>query len=1286
MNRLLRIAFALLIVMMSVTGNINAADYSLTPVPMKLTEKDGSFTFQKGFKVSGSGLSAEMSAEIQKFVDAVNLATPLSASVADNDASAAVKVSFSDSKTLGTEGYSLSVTPEAVTIEAPTPAGLYYAFQTLKKLMPANVMAGVKDEKVTDYSVPCLEITDRPRFSHRGFELDCARHYHSMEEIKRMLDIMAVYKMNRFHWHLTDDQGWRVEIEKYPRLIEVSSISPNAYWYDFENKYEYMLNRPYGEGLYYTKAQMREIVAYAKERHIEVFPEIEMPGHMVAAIAAYPEFSCFPEGDHTIWYRPGVSQDVLNVANPAVIEFCKDVLTEMAEVFPYELIHIGGDETPSTNWTKNPECIALMKANGWTEPYKLQSWFTKQMADHLATLGKRAVCWNEVVTKEGADLDLAKDANIVVYDWLGSGTSVADRLGLQAVWCHTSYYYLDYGCSNDPGEPRFMGGAIPLPNVYNANPFGGTADTDNHLGVQGNLWSEYVAEDPHVEYMALPRLIAIAETGWTPANKKNLDDFRRRITADTTLWNYNNYTYGRHYLVDDQQSSSKVMPDKGEYYRLVTRATNHERAGRCIELVRKGSPLISSKQAAEGRIWTNTQVANTDANADWQLWTFELDPEGSGLYAMVCKAMPEGSVNPEAHSTSTDAKWSYDNNVKNYNFILGEGAYYGKDGANYFYSVRSNLNSGYWLNAAVESNNHCVNCWVDPADGNGGIWTFMPLNAPAAEKEIYPEMLPLHEGMTYMFVNAGDKFPGEALAGVADAANLSYAPAGSAFTGWKVTSVTPREDNSYIVRLTNAYSQLNISGLGTAVTPPNSASFFPNAMGKPVTLNAKTSVDVEIRRCSESDPSLHLILVKDEALYPVPRESQSLAGLITAGSSVAGQTPGAVVGAHWLPVEATGYTIECTDGTNTLLTTYGLMDNRVNYDPKALCPQIANHELVEVSVKDDVITATYRRTGYTLTYNCFDQTGSLFAVETQQLGADGKGSAVIPEFEFYTYESSDIKNGQALALTDDETVAVNYSTTAVNGVAEVGEEITATADLTDGINVLIYDAHAERFGYRYARLSDNTVQGASDITSASPNYVWTLEANDKNYNIKNNASGLYVGPLVSGSQNPMTETPEPFALTYSRVRQWSIRGTTARLYWNGNSDLSLAGWSDPHPYRFFRFKAAPYFKVTVNEVNVDNGETLFTTTYTIPAGGSLQFAVRSYNGLYLTKVEGNDALDRITDNRTVTVSYSANSGIESPVTDGSNAPSAIYDLQGRRLKAITTPGIYIVNGEKLYVK
>ena len=330
-------------------NSASAQDFiNLTPKPKTMTTPQGSLTLPKDFGVSQTNLTDAMKAEVEKFLTSYNEVTDSEAKVVSSADNALIRVEKA-STDLGKEGYKLSVKADGVTIQASEAAGLYFAFQTIKKVLPPHVMAGVKDANVKTHALPFVEISDSPRFAYRGFMLDVSRHFFDVAEIKRVLDVMSYYKMNHFHWHLTDDHGWRVEIKKYPKLIEVGSIAPNNFIVDMHHG-PYWQNKPYGP-YYYTQEQLREVVAYAKERHIEIIPEIDMPGHFCAAMASYPEFSCWPNGSHGVQSNiGGVYADVLNVANPKAVQFAKDVMAEIMDIFPYEYVHIGGDECPASAW------------------------------------------------------------------------------------------------------------------------------------------------------------------------------------------------------------------------------------------------------------------------------------------------------------------------------------------------------------------------------------------------------------------------------------------------------------------------------------------------------------------------------------------------------------------------------------------------------------------------------------------------------------------------------------------------------------------------------------------------------------------------------------------------------------------------------------------------------------------------------------------------------------------------------------------------------------------------
>ena len=388
---------------------------NLTPRPKNIIVAGGELLLPPSFAVLTQNLSEEQTAETRKFVGNFNRATGYSAILTDETAEALFKIS--SDPTVSAEGYVVNVTDGGVEVKASTATGLYYAFQTIRKILPPNVMAGVADDRITRYALPLVSISDEPRYGYRGFMLDVSRHFFTVEEVKRMINVMSMYKMNRFHWHLSDDQGWRVEIKKYPRLTTVGSIAPNSRFTSMTEG-QYWINKPYGP-YFYTREELKEVVAYAKERHIEIIPEIDMPGHFCAAMAAYPEFSCNPGGSHVVWSDGGISSDVMNVANPQAVQFAKDILEELMDIFPYEYLHIGGDECPTSAWEGNVQCQARYRELGLTSYRQLQSLFIKEMADFVKSKGRRLAVWNEAITAGGANLDLMKETGATVYCWTG---------------------------------------------------------------------------------------------------------------------------------------------------------------------------------------------------------------------------------------------------------------------------------------------------------------------------------------------------------------------------------------------------------------------------------------------------------------------------------------------------------------------------------------------------------------------------------------------------------------------------------------------------------------------------------------------------------------------------------------------------------------------------------------------------------------------------------------------------------------------------------------------------
>lgn len=533
------------------TLNTRADIVNLTPRPMEMTLSGGTYTLPTQIKIGANKLDKAIVAEATKFIEAIQAATPLRAGLVKSS-KADIKLSLD--KTCKAEGYKLDITASGISVKAATPAGFFYAFQSIKKMLPPNVMAGVRDPKVTTYSLPLLSINDEPRFGYRGFMLDVSRHFFTVGEVKRMIDIMAAYKMNVFHWHITDDQGWRVEIKKYPKLTSVGSVRSNSWTVDM-NYGDYWTNSQYGP-YFYTQDEIADIINYCHRRHIKVIPEVDMPGHFVAAMASYPEFSCTPNGNHSVWINGGVSSDVLNVANPKAVQFAKDILSEIMDLFPDGYIHIGGDECPTTAWQNNAECQALYTKLGLSDYRQLQSHFIKEISDYVKTRGYKMLMWNESITASGADLDLMKQTGATVMCWTPCQQAAlkAAQLGLDNIVTEyhsaTGGYYINRRQSNAPGEPNGAGyGDDTVEGCYNYVPVPTSVPREllpHYTGVQGTFWTEHVANREYLEYLALPRLMAVAEAGWTPQDKKDFSDFRLRMMADTLMLNYNNYQYGRH--------------------------------------------------------------------------------------------------------------------------------------------------------------------------------------------------------------------------------------------------------------------------------------------------------------------------------------------------------------------------------------------------------------------------------------------------------------------------------------------------------------------------------------------------------------------------------------------------------------------------------------------------------------------------------------------------------------------------------------------------------------------
>ena len=417
------------------------------------------------------------------------------------------------------EGYHLDVTSDAVTVEAKTPAGLFYGLQTLTQLLSGGHSSG--------WSVPVVQIVDTPRFAYRGMHLDVGRHFFPVAFVKKYIDLLAMYKMNKFHWHLTDDQGWRIEIKKYPKLTEIGAYrKETVVGKNFER-----FDRPYvGDGQphggFYTQDEVREVVAYARARYIDVIPEIEMPGHATAALAAYPELAC-TDGPFNVPTTWGIFEDVF-CPKEETFQFLEDVLTEVIALFPSQYIHIGGDEVPKVRWKESELAQEVITREGLADEDELQSYFIKRIESFLLAQGRRLIGWDEIL--EGG---LAPDATVMSWRGMEGGIEAA-RQGHDVIMTPTSHTYFDYYQGDPVQEPLAIRGLTPLEKVYGFEPVPETLSAEEAahiLGAQGNVWTEYMATTDHVEYMVFPRMLALAEVVWSPQELRNWEDFVQRLPA-----------------------------------------------------------------------------------------------------------------------------------------------------------------------------------------------------------------------------------------------------------------------------------------------------------------------------------------------------------------------------------------------------------------------------------------------------------------------------------------------------------------------------------------------------------------------------------------------------------------------------------------------------------------------------------------------------------------------------------------------------------------------------------
>lgn len=1261
-----RITLTLLIIALIAPLGINAGNtLNLTPLPKQITMKQGTLALPHSFSISIEGASKEMSREAVKFAQALYVVREGNISIDNNIQDALITVStYSGSPKIGDEGYTLEITTERIKIAANTAQGTYYAFQTIKKLLPPCVMAQVKDESVTDYTLPCLSIIDAPRFEYRGFMLDVARHYFELDEIKRMIEVMSYYKMNRFHWHLVDDQGWRIQIDKYPKLTTIGATRSNSWSVD-PIYGGYYTNEPYGP-YFYTKDEIREIIEYARERHIEVIPEIEFPGHACAALAAYPEFSCSPMGGHSVQINGGIYADVFNVGNPATLQFAKDILDEVAELFPYKQIHIGGDECPTSAWSSNQQCLDLMKAEGMSNIRELQSRFVRLLADHLRQKGKEVIMWNESLSAAGTNIELINGTNGTMMCWeqgkVQSTALQAAQLGMNSIITPWGPYYINRKQSTDPGEPVGAGsGTDDLRATYEYIPVPGSVPTTlqkHYIGVQGTFWTEHVQSNYLLEYLALPRLIAIAETGWSPASKKNFDDFCRRVTADSILLNYNNYEYGRHFMTSESDND-KIMPqastdDNWHWHHIVTGATDAARAGRCIELLREGAPQIGTGNARAGRLWNGTIAAEGEAAYDYQQWALVADPSNPGKYALVCKAHSEGSINSTPTASNNTARWDYDNNKRHYDFILGE-TIYSKNGDYYRYSIRSQkAAAGMYMNMAGAGQNHSINMWSDPADGNGGVWEFRPIGTQPEELQIeYPQ-----EGS---YVRISNNVP--------------------AFSGWRMvddgSNTLMAKDEEYSADVWEITAS-TIESNGQSVALRNVATGrYINSTSAPITLG---STAIQLKNVYNERTGDFSIMAGSEALFPMPKRATTHPQTVNIG----GIYP---QGSAWIYEPVYQITYECFDQDGNKIGTY--YHSAAQNEPyECAAPEIKNMRVKSIETNSFAsldshksVKVTYERTAYAITLRHIESRGGIILIEEHSTPIGESFSTAQSSTPAY-YTLIDEKMPEQITLSSDTTITLTYSTDAHIGFKAIGSAVTT---VENGKSYLFFNNKDDnsRNGLLNASIIGENILTNNSATSGTPAYVWFIEASG-NYSKVVNGLGCYIPTLTKGSANKASRNGGNFKFTTNSNGSLSIKCSNG-LYWNGNSDHTFTGWNEPHPFIAYEYIVQPYFTINITCTDSE-GNTLQTSSAIMAADDKFTLNIPTIEDYIFQSIEGaTEGVNSVDGHKEITIIYTSATGISNIAPDSPSPTEGTFDLQGRKITTPTKRGIYISNGKKILI-
>lgn len=537
-KKLLTGALAAMAFLLPSTAAGQTADFNIIPRPQQVNvSNDAPFTLSAKTVISLGTNSQDMKRNANMLASYIEQATGIRPAIGKSKNGTAIVLTI-DKTIANAEGYKLDADAKHIRIAGVSAAGVFYGIQTLRKSLP------LVNGKASKVSIPAVHITDAPRFAYRGTHLDVSRHFVTADSVRQFIDMLALHNINRFHWHLTDDQGWRIEIKKYPLLTQIGSKRAQTVIGHNSGKYD---GKPYSG--FYTQKQIRDIVKYAADRYITIVPEIDLPGHMQAALAAYPDMGC-TGGPYEVWQKWGVSDNVLCAGNDKTLTFIDNVLKEITQLFPSKYIHVGGDECPKTQWQKCPKCQARIKAlnleakDGHSAEERLQSYIITHASNYLKSLGRNTIGWDEIL--EGG---LAEGATVM--SWRGeSGGIAAAKQHHDVVMTPNSYLYFDYYQSLDKAnEPIAIGGYLPLETVYSYEPMPKelTADEARHIiGVQANIWTEYMPTFKQMQYMALPRLAALSEVQWSQPALKDYNSFTNRLTEFTHLYDRLGYNYAKH--------------------------------------------------------------------------------------------------------------------------------------------------------------------------------------------------------------------------------------------------------------------------------------------------------------------------------------------------------------------------------------------------------------------------------------------------------------------------------------------------------------------------------------------------------------------------------------------------------------------------------------------------------------------------------------------------------------------------------------------------------------------